>query len=123
MNGTCKMMIGSLGLGLVTIGCDPGSGSEPEMVGDQTTTTDGTGSTAASGNVASLPFSDGWIAESENTFGIQGSFYPFSDATDGRASSIAPESFASGSESICASGTAGQVVGDALDVYWGPRLG
>jgi len=73
----------------------------------------------------------GWVAGSTNEAGIQGSFYPLSDATGTPpgATTITPAppadfSTATGS-TICVSGSASQVVGTPLDYtrYWGGGVG
>jgi hypothetical protein len=73
----------------------------------------------------------GWVAGGTNEAGIQGSFYPLSDATGTPpgATTITPAppadfSTAAGS-TICVSGSASQVVGTPLDYarYWGGGVG
>ncbi|HKO89602.1 MAG TPA: hypothetical protein VJU61_00525 [Polyangiaceae bacterium] len=73
----------------------------------------------------------GWVAAATNEAGIQGSFYPLSDATGtpAGATTITPAppgdfSTATGS-SICVSGTASQVIGTppAYGQYWGGGVG
>lgn len=76
----------------------------------------------------------GYVAGMTNGLGIQGSFYTFSDSSDGAVgtSAIAPETFAAevGSSSICVSGTAAAIPPDPADpgnfLYgdvWGAAVG
>jgi hypothetical protein len=66
----------------------------------------------------------GWVAGSTNEAGIQGSFYTVSDATVGGATMIQPADFKmSAGATICASGTASQVVGEDYTTYWGGGIG
>lgn len=78
---------------------------------------------------------DGWAALTENTFGIQGSFYTFKDDMDSDndtvigMSTIMPSDFAGSGTQVCASGNA-SVVGFETDGttlaygdYWGAAIG
>jgi hypothetical protein len=71
----------------------------------------------------------GFIAGASNEVGIQGYFYTFDDNADGGNSTILPEDFAMAAGStICANGTAAQVVNGAdgmpaYGTYWGAGIG
>jgi hypothetical protein len=66
---------------------------------------------------------NGWIAGTTNAVGIQGSFFPLSDAADGGTTTITPASFEAVTGPICVSGTASQVIGEAYGTYWGGGVG
>ncbi|MEY4550781.1 MAG: hypothetical protein RL685_6976 [Pseudomonadota bacterium] len=72
----------------------------------------------------------GWVAGGTNEAGIQGSFFPLSDANNEApqmpgTTTITPAedfSMAMGAP-ICVSGTASQVIGEAYGQYWGGGVG
>jgi hypothetical protein len=65
----------------------------------------------------------GWVAGATNGPGIQGSFYPFSDADAGGATTITMGDFAMSPTSACASGMASQVQMAMFGTYWGGGIG
>lgn len=70
-------------------------------------------SAAATGPVPINPV-NGWVACADNTIGIEGAFFTYSD---GISSTIAPLSFDAAGSDICVSGTVGQVVDGDYSVY------
>lgn len=80
-----------------------------------------------------VPFENGWAPLDQNSAGIQGAFYVFNDNDDGGGSAITPTTGSDGSFSmagttVCASGTAGQVMNDSAgspdySSYWGAAIG
>ncbi len=67
------------------------------------------------------PDATGWVAGSTNQFGIQGSFYSFSDMTAGGATTMTAPTYTGGR--VCVSGVAGQVQMENYTVYWGGGIG
>ncbi|MCH2110150.1 MAG: hypothetical protein MK135_12550 [Polyangiaceae bacterium] len=94
-------------------------------------TTGGDTATAAPPAGTAIANSMGWVDGAQNTYGIQGAFYTFSDSLDeegnpgGGDSTIAPAQF---TEDLCVSGTASQVdvncsADDCYGLYWGAGVG
>lgn len=92
----------------------------------------GTGGAPAEGALPTqlaLTPTAGWVANTTNDVGIQGSFHTISDAAAGGVTTIAPENFmAVTAAPVCVSGVASQVVnGDdampAYATYWGGGIG
>lgn len=73
------------------------------------------------------PAADGWVAGGTNQFGIQGSFYTFSDAESGGDTTMNALDFTGGR--VCTSGIASQVLTPAgalepaYGTYWGGGVG
>lgn len=121
---------GSTGAPEVPAAGNGGAPAPTAGTGNEPAPTAGAGGTAGgpstiptgSGNLI-MHDGTGWVPGSSNGLGIQGSFYPFSDADSGGATTVTLGDFAAAPTRACASGTASQVVMDDYSTFWGGGIG